>query len=69
MNKTGDAHKMKEAFLVAFLDIYSNSHPRDFTDETAFMIFPSQFLNFMLLYFMQFNNVLVASGTGEINSA
>lgn len=69
MNETGDADKIKKALLVVFLDINSNRDPRDLTGETAFMIFPSQFLKSILLYFMQFNNFLGASGTGEINSA
>lgn len=71
VNKTGDADKTKEALLVVFLDINSNGHARDFTGETTFMIFPSQLLLFYFIYFiffMQFNNVLGASDTGEKNS-
>lgn len=49
---------------MVFLDINSNRSARDFTGETAFMIFSSQFY-----YFMEFNNVLGASSTGKMNSA
>lgn len=67
VNKRGNADKMKEGLLVVFLDINSNRSARDFTGGTAFMIFPSQIFYFILLHFMEFNNVLRASSTGKIN--
>lgn len=59
-----NADKMREALLMVFLDINSNRNARDFTGETVFMIFPSQFY-----YFMEFNNVLGSSSTDKMNGA
>lgn len=54
---------MRKALLMRFLDINNNRNARDFTGETAFMVFPSQFY-----YFMEFKNVLGAPSTGKMNS-
>lgn len=53
--------KMREVPLMVLLDMNSRRNDRNFTGESAFMIFVSRFY-----YFMEFSNVLSASSKGKM---